>query len=196
MNNKLFSFLRVVVSAFMKIFCPWSCSGAENVPKGPVVLCGNHTALGDPLYVVCSFLDGEQAHIMAKNEIMSWPLIGWLARKAGVIGVKRGKSDVTAIKESMRVLKDGEKLLLFPEGTRVKDGQKADARTGAAMLATRTGVPILPVYISPRKKGERVKVVFGIPYVPEFSGRKATPEDLHRITDDLMSRIHALGGEG
>lgn len=196
MNNKLFSFLRFVVKVFMKIFCPWTCSGAENVPEGPVVLCGNHTALGDPLYVVCSFRNGEQAHIMAKNEIMMWPVIGWLARKAGVIGIKRGKSDVTAIKESLRVLKDGEKLLLFPEGTRVKDGQKAEAHTGGAMLATRTGVPILPVYISPRKKGERVKVVFGQPYMPEFAGRKATPEELHKISNDLMDRIHALGGEG
>jgi len=53
----------------------------------------------------------------------------------------------------------------------------------------------MPVYISPRQNGKKVKVVFGQPYFPEFSGRKATPEELHKITDDLMERIYALGGE-
>lgn len=195
MKNKLYAFVRPIVHLFLRIFFPWSHSGAERVPEGPAVLCGNHTALGDPFYVICSLKKGEQTHVMAKAEIIQWPVVGWIARKAGVIGIKRGKSDVTAIKESMRVLKDGEKLLLFPEGTRVKSGESAAAHTGAAMLATRVGVPIVPVYISPRKTGVRTQVVFGEAYMPEFSGRKATPEELHRISDDLMDRIRRLGGE-
>lgn len=193
--NKFYAVLYCILWAVFKVFSPWEASGTENIPEGGLLICGNHTSLGDPLYVLLSLGCRRQAHVMAKNEIMKLPVIGWLVRKAGVIGVKRGKSDVTAIKESMRVLKDGERLLLFPEGTRVKEGQSAEARTGGAMLATRTGVPILPVYISPRKKGEKVKVVFGQPYMPEFAGRKATPEELHRISDDLMDRIHALGGK-
>lgn len=194
MKNKLYSILLPIVRAFLRVFCPWTASGAEYVPEGPAVLCGNHTALGDPLYVVCSLKKGEQSHVMAKEEVMGWPVIGWLLKKLGVIGVKRGRSDVGAIKESMRVLKNGERLLLFPEGTRVKEGQQAAAHTGAAMLATRIGVPIVPVYISPREKGKKVRVVFGKPYEPEFSGRKATPEELHAISDDLMARIRELGG--
>ena len=195
MKNKLYAFLVPIVKCFFKVFHPWEFTGTENVPEGPVVLCGNHTAFGDPLYVVCSLNRYQQMHVMAKEEVMNWPVIGFLLKKLGVIGIKRGKSDVAAIKESMRVLKNGEKLLLFPEGTRVKEGQSVEAHTGAAMFATRTGVPILPIYISPRKKGEKVKVVFGEPYMPEFEGRKATPEELHRISDDLMERIRRLGGK-
>ena len=196
MKNKFFAFLRALIQGFLSVFHPWTHEGVDHVPEGPVLFCCNHTSLGDPFYVLCSLPKRMQSHIMAKAEIMKWPLVGWLAQKAGVIGVRRGKSDVTAIKESMRVLKEGEKLLLFPEGTRVKKGESAEARTGAAMLATRVGVPMLPVYISPREKGKKVRVVFGEPFQPQFSGRKATPEELHRITDDLMSRIRLLGGNG
>jgi len=193
-NNRLYALGRIILKLFLKLFRPWESSGAERVPEGGAVLCGNHTAFSDPFYVMCSLGRHQQMHIMAKAEIMGWPVIGWLIRKAGVIGIKRGKSDVAAIKESMQVLRSGERLLLFPEGTRVKEGQQVEAHTGAAMLATRTGTPLLPIYISPRKKGEKVKVVFGEPYMAEFEGRKATPEELHRISADLMERIRLLGG--
>ena len=94
----------------------------------------------------------------------------------------------------MRVLKNGERLLLFPEGTRVRDGETGEAHTGAAMFATRTGAPIVPVYISPRKRWFRkTAVIFGQPYHPEFEGRRPTPEDYQRIADELMERIRALG---
>lgn len=195
MKNKMYSFLLPIIRFFLRLFCPWTCAGVNNVPDGAVLLCANHTALGDPFYVMCSLKRGEQTHVLAKDEIMNWPLIGLLAKAAGMIGVKRGKSDIAAIKESLRVLKSGEKLLLFPEGTRVKGGQNAEAHTGAAMLATRIGVPIVPIYISPRRPGEKVRVVFGESYIPEYTGNKATPEELRRITDDLMCRIRRLGGE-
>ena len=127
---------------------------------------------------------------------MKWPVVGWLLKKAGIIGIKRGKADVTAVKESMRVLRNGEKLLLFPEGTRVKEGEVSEAHTGAAMFATRTGAPILPIYIQPKKRlFRRTTVVFGQPYQPEFEGRKPTPEDYQRIADDIMRRIRELGGD-
>lgn len=157
-------------------------------------MCGNHTSLGDPLYVVCCMGWRRQTHVMAKEEIMKWPVIGWILKKAGIFGVKRGKADVAALKEALRVLRDGEKLLLFPEGTRVKEGETSEAHTGAAMFATRTGAPLLPVYISPKKQMFRkTTVIFGQPYHPAYEGRKATPEDYQRIADDLLVRIRTLG---
>lgn len=194
--NKVYAVLYCIIWVYMKLFFRWEVSGAENIPDGGLLICGNHTTMGDPFYVLVSLGCHRQAHVMAKDEIMKWPVIGWIVKKAGVIGVKRGRSDVGAIKESMRVLKDGERLLLFPEGTRVKEGESVEAHNGAAMLATRTGVPILPVYISPRRKGEKVQVIFGKPFTPEFEGRKATPDDLRRISSDLMGQIRALGGNG
>jgi 1-acyl-sn-glycerol-3-phosphate acyltransferase len=131
---------------------------------------------------------------MAKEELMTTPVLGFILRHAGIIGVKRGKADVGAVKESLKVLKGGEKLLMFPEGTRVKEGETGEAHTGAALFATRAHVPLVPIYISPKKRWFRkTAVIFGQPYEPEYEGRKPTPEDYRRIADDLMVRIQALG---
>jgi 1-acyl-sn-glycerol-3-phosphate acyltransferase len=192
--NKMYAVLYPILWFFMKLFHPWSVSGRENIPEGGVLLCGNHSTLGDPIYVVCAVGRKPQLHILAKEELMNVPVIGFILKHAGIIGIKRGKADVGAIKESLRVLKNGEKLLLFPEGTRVKEGQTGQAHTGAALFATRAHVPIVPIYISPKKRWFRkTEVIFGQPYEPEYEGRKPTPEDYQRIADDLMVRIRALG---
>ena len=192
--NKVYAVLYPLIWIFMKLFHPWKAVGVENIPEGAALICGNHTSLGDPLYVVCCMGWKMQTHVMAKEEIMKWPVIGWLLKKAGIFGVKRGKADVTALKEALRVLRNGEKLLLFPEGTRVKEGEASEAHTGAAMFATRTGAPLVPVYISPTKRlFRRTTVIFGQPYNPAYEGRKATPDDYQRIADDLLARLRALG---
>lgn len=192
--NKVYAVIYPLIWIFMRLFHPWKAVGVENIPEGAALMCGNHTSLGDPLYVVCCMGWKRQTHVMAKEEIMKWPVIGWLLKKAGIFGVKRGKADVAALKEALRVLRDGEKLLLFPEGTRVKEGEVSEAHTGAAMFATRTGAPLLPVYISPKKRiFRKTTVIFGQPYNPAYEGRKATPEDYQRIADDLLVRIRSLG---
>lgn len=192
--NKLYAVIYPILWIFMKLFHPWKTTGREHIPEGGALLCGNHTSIGDPVYVVCAIGHRPQVHVLAKEELMKTPVLGFILKKAGIIGVKRGKADVSAIKESMRVLKNGEKLLLFPEGTRVKEGETGEAHTGAAMFATRTGVPIVPIYISPKKRWfRRTEVRFGEAYRPEYEGRRPTPEDYQRIADDLMARVQALG---
>lgn len=194
MRNKVYSVLYPIIWIFMKILHPWNAVGADNIPEGAALICGNHSTLGDPLYVVCCMGSKRQTHVMAKAEIMRWPVVGFLLKKAGIIGINRGKSDMGAVKECLRVLKNGEKLLMFPEGTRVKNGESSEAHTGAAMFATRTGTPLVPVYISPKKRRFRkTTVVFGQPYYPEFEGRKPSADDYQRIADDLLVRINALG---
>lgn len=192
--NKLYAVLYPLVWIFMRIFHPVKVWGRENIPEGGVLLCGNHTTLGDPIYVVCAIGHKPQVRVMAKEELMHAFFIGFILRHVGVIGVKRGKADVGAVKEGMKALKNGEKLLLFPEGTRVREGETAEAHTGAAMFSTRTGVPLLPVYITPKKRlFRKIDVIFGEPYMPEFQGRRPTPDDYERIAKDLMVRIHKLG---
>lgn len=194
MKNRVYAVLYLIIWVFMRIFHPWKAIGVENVPEGAALMCGNHTTLGDPFYVVCCLGRKRQTHVMAKAEAMKWPVIGFLLKKAGIIGVNRGKSDMAAVKECLKVLRGGEKLLMFPEGTRVREGQVSEVQTGAAMLATRTGVPLVPVYIPAKKRRFRkTTVVFGEPYYPEFEGRKPSAGDYQRIADDLLVRIRALG---
>ena len=194
MRNKVYSVIYPLIWIFMRLFHPWRAEGVDNIPEGQAVICGNHTTLGDPLYVVCAMGGRRQTHVMAKAEVMKWPVVGFLLKKAGIIGVNRGKSDMAAVKECLKVLRGGEKLLMFPEGTRVREGQVSEVQTGAAMLATRTGVPLVPVYIPAKKRRFRkTTVVFGEPYYPEFEGRKPSAGDYQRIADDLLVRIQALG---
>ena len=99
-----------------------------------------------------------------------------------------------AVKTALKLLKDGNKLLMFPEGTRVREGEDVAAKTGAAMFATRTGVPLVPIYVQRKKRlFARNVVVIGQPYHPQYAGRKPTPDELDAITGDLMDRVHALG---
>ena len=192
--NKVYAVIYPFVWIFMKIFHPWRAIGLENVPEGAMLLCGNHTTIGDPVYVVCCMGRRRQLHVIAKEEILKWPVIGFVLKKAGMFGVKRGKPDVATMKAALRVLKGGERLLMFPEGTRVKEGQVSEAHTGAAMFSTRTGVPVVPLYITPKKRlFRKTTVIFGEPYHPEFEGSKPTQEDYRRIAEDLMDRIRALG---
>ena len=110
-----------------------------------------------------------------------------------MFGVDRGHADMHAVKTALKLLKDGNKLLMFPEGTRHQDGEFGDAKTGAAMLAVRTGVPIVPIYMPAEKKWFRLNpVVFGQPYYPKVAGRKGTAEEYRAIAEDLMRRIEAL----
>lgn len=188
-----YSILYTVIWPFFNLVHPGKAIGREHIPEGAALVCGNHTRMSDPIFMVFAFGRKHQLRPMAKAEAMRIPVIGWLLKKAGVFGVERGKSDVGAIKHAIKLLKSGEKVVIFPEGTRHRDGEGGDAKTGAAMLAVRTGVPLVPVYIPAEKKWfGRTPVVIGEPYYPRVAGKKGTQEEYRAIADDLMARIQAL----
>ena len=189
-----FRFLYIVIHPFFCFFRPIYAVGRENIPEGAVVICPNHSTIGDPFYVVFAFGRKFPMRDIAKIQIMRVPIIGWVLKKAGVFGVDRGSADIKSVKTALKLLKDVNKLLIFPEGTRVQEGESAEAKGGAALFATRTNTPLLPVYIQRKKRlFSRNVVVIGQPYYPSYAGRKPTAEELQIITEDLMARIHALG---
>lgn len=186
--------LYCVVWPFFKLFHPSKAIGREHIPEGAAILCPNHTRMSDPFFVVFAMGLSIRPRVMAKAELMGVPVIGWILKKAGVFAVERGKSDVGAVKEAIKCLKGGDKLLLFPEGTRHKDGTIDESgKTGAAMFAVRTGSPIVPIYIPAEKRWFRpTPVVFGEPFFPQTEGRKGSAEEYKAIAKELMSRIAAL----
>ena len=191
--NIIYILAYIVLWPAFRIFKPTRCINKKNFPEGGALLCANHTRMSDPLFVAYALGLKHQIHVMAKEEVMHWPIIGWILRHGGIFGVKRGQADVAAVRTAMKYLKDGEKLLMFPEGTRHLDGEFGDAKTGAAMLAVRTGVPIVPVYLPAEKRWFRfTPVAFGEPYHPKVAGRKGTTEEYRAIAEDLMERIEAL----
>ena len=189
-----FHLLYCVVWPYFRLIHPVRAVGRENIPEGPAVICPNHTTAGDPFYVVFAFGFRWPMRAMAKMEIMRMPFIGWILSKAGVFGVNRDNTDLKAVKTAMKFLKEGDKLLMFPEGTRVHEGEDIQAKAGAALFATRAGAPLLPVYIQSKKKlFRRNTVVIGEPYYPKYEGRKPSAEELQVMAQELMDRVQALG---
>ncbi len=191
----LYSASKIVfnMASFLK---PKRIYGVENVPEGPAVICANHVHFSDPFYIVHAIPRRHKIWIMSKEEVSRWPVVGPLLKWSEfIIFVKRGKSDVGAVKNALKALKGGEKLLIFPEGTR--HDEIGEGKTGAAMMAIRTGSPILPVHISPQRKlFHPIEIRFGEPYMPFTEDRKANAEDYQIATDALMEKIKALGQEG
>ena len=169
--------------------------GRENIPPdGSYVICPNHSGLMDPVWVIIAMRIGHIPRIMAKKELMEKPVLGWILAHIGVIGVDRGNADIHAIKEGLRCLKNGQQLLIFPEGTRKKPGKTVTAKRGAVTLAQRTDVPILPVYLTEKRRPfGPMTCVFGEPYHLDFGGQKPTDEQLEAATQELMEKIYRMG---
>lgn len=169
--------------------------GRENLPsEGSYLLCPNHCGMADPFWVVVAMKKDFIPRIMAKKELMDIPVLGWALRKIGVFGVDRGGADVNAVKQGIRCLRDGQPLLIFPEGTRVKEGKRIDPKGGAILLANRTDKPIVPVYITTNRRPFcPVTCIYGEPYKPDFGGEKPTEEQLLQASRELMDRIYKMG---
>ena len=182
-TDRLYHIVFWPVAFFFSIFHPVRTIGRERIPEGAAV--------------IAAFGYRNPLRIMAKEELFHIPVLGWLLIKFGMFGVNRGQSDISAIKRAIKVLKEGCKLMLFPEGTRVtRDEDRPEVKTGVVMFAHRTGAPLIPVYIPRRKHWFRpTSAIIGEAYYPDLPEKHATQEDYQRVADDLMERIYALRGD-
>lgn len=146
----------------------WKISGRDQVPrKGGLILASNHISFWDPPLIACAF--PREVHFLAKEELFSKPPgLGPLIRGVNAIPIRRGVADLAGLSRALDVLKKGGCLLLFPEGSRMKDGELHPARPGVGLLASGADVPVLPCYISgsnrPGKwwrRAARVRITFG-----------------------------------
>lgn len=193
-KNRFYFWIRRIFGPLFKFFFPLDVKGLENVPDEPVVLCGNHSSALDPIMVVAAESPTFSMRIMAKQQLMKIPVVGWFLRKMGAFGVDRGNSDINAVKTSIRALRDGCHLLIFPEGTRVKEGETVEIKGGAAMIAVRAGVRMLPVFIDRKKRlFSKTRIIFGRPYEPVYTGRKGTAEEYQANAEEIMRQVYELG---
>ncbi len=168
--------------------------GRENVPDGAVVVAGNHSSFTDPIWIHIGMMTKRMPLTMAKKELFNRCLIGKLLSKFGAFPVDREGNDIQAIKTSLQCLRENNKLVIFPEGTRVRHGKASEPHKGAVMLACRAKVDILPVYITAKKKFlGPIDIVIGKPYTPKTEGGKPTPEELDKLTQEMMDMIYRMG---
>jgi 1-acyl-sn-glycerol-3-phosphate acyltransferase len=171
----------------------WQINGRENMPfQGGVVVVSNHTSLWDSLIIGATF--DRIVCFMGKEELyIKNFLFTWFIKQLHTFPIKRGKTDRAAIKYALDILKKGGILGLFPEGTRSQSGDLQEARNGAAMLAIKTGVPVLPVGIIGSKGWGRMIVNVGKPIdTSKFASEKLSKESMQVLSNLFMEQIAHL----
>ena len=197
--HSLVALMRLALFCFAK----WTVIGTENIPENNgCVLVSNHIHIVDPPLVAASSRT-RRLRTMAKQELFDLPLIGWVFKAYGAYAVKRTGTGLKAMRDSLRLLDGGEAILLFAEGTRSRGGPLHPAQRGAALIALRSKLPVVPVSI----QGSNVRfpnIFFAwiLRRRPEITVEFGTPIDLGHIeanvngaaeaTDAIMREI-ALG---
>ncbi|MFQ5882670.1 MAG: lysophospholipid acyltransferase family protein [Candidatus Methylomirabilales bacterium] len=198
----LYRALQVFLPLIMPVF-RFEVVGKEEVPTtGGVILAANHVSYVDPLFIGVALVE-RQLHFMAKEELFRSRFLGALIRNLHAFPVRRGQVDHSAVRQCLRLLGEGEALLMFPEGTRGNGMALQEAEEGIGLLAVRSGCPVVPVYVRgtdkilPRGKPipriHPVTVYFGQPLrlAFEVSGRESR-WGYRRLSEQVMKGITEL----
>lgn len=194
MNIKFYKFARCLLRGFMAVVHPIRIHGKENIPAGgPCIVCGNHISLRDPL-LVASCMDAP-LRFMGKKELWENAILRPLLDNLGGFPVDRGASDTSALRTAVGILKDGDILGIFPEGTRIEDDGKQHAiQSGVASIALRGKARLVPLYIQgPYKLFRPIHITFGAPL--DFSTHEGRIDRaaIDRATAEIGDAIWALG---
>jgi 1-acyl-sn-glycerol-3-phosphate acyltransferase len=171
--------------------------GEQRVPeKGAVIVAANHRRFLDPVFV--SMAVPRRVRWMAKKELFAFPF-GKLFAFAGAFPVDRQGGGRAALRTALAFLDEGRALGIFPEGTRRKQGHFLEAKSGAALLAARSGAPVLPVFAAPipgparRLCGEKFRVYVGYPMTVDNAARGEG--GYRRVADEILRKVYALSQE-
>ncbi len=171
--------------------------GLDNIPnEGAVIIAANHLSIWDPIVIGAAVK--RPINFMAKAELFNNFLFSFILRNLNAFPVKRGAADRAALRTSLDLLNQGQVLGIFPEGTRNKDGL-AKVQNGAAMIALKSGAPIVPVAcIGTNQKiplgwFRPLVVSIGNPiFMDEYAGKKINSVTLGEVSEDIMKEINRL----
>jgi 1-acyl-sn-glycerol-3-phosphate acyltransferase len=192
-----YRFFRWTMRALGILFLGFEVHGEERAPeKGPVIVAANHRRFFDPVFV--SMAVPRRVRWMAKKELFAFPF-GRLFTFTGAFPVDRQGGGRAALRTGLGFLAEGRALGIFPEGTRRKERLSLEAKSGAALLASRSGAPVLPVFAdripgpAARLRGEKFRIYIGYPTTIDN-----TPKGRHgyrRVADEILRRVYALPQE-
>ena len=175
-------------------------TGLENIPKeGGIIFCSNHIAAKDPIMIAAACK--RQIRFVAKKELFSVPVLGWIIKKLDAIQLNRGGADVGAIRKSIDAVKAGSALAIFPQGHRYPGVNPATTPTknGAALIAYQSGCDVIPVCIKTKKFKygffRKIEIIFGKAIKnSEFEFVNGGSEEYKAATDKIFKAVLSLGG--
>lgn len=196
----LYRLVQLFALTIFRTFFGLTIKGRENVPvKGAFILASNHQSWFDPPIVGSSC--PREIFFAAKKELFKTPILGPVVKFLNSIPVRRSGSDREALEMIEEVLKHGFGVIIFPEGTRFLDGKLRPAKPGIGLIAVKSGVPIVPVYVRNSAKLRRqfwrrsLQITYGKPFLPP------TPKDgvehkevIRNFAQVVMEHIALTGG--
>lgn len=194
-----YRFTTTLFFILFKIFFGFKIDGLEKVPqKGSVIIVSNHISHLDPL-VIGAAIRKRQSTFMAKRGLFKIPLIGAFV-KTFSFPVDRDTPQPSTIKEAVRRLKNGELIIMFPEGGRSRDGSLLNAKRGTGLIAALSGAKIIPAYIDGTNTAlpvgvkfirlSKIRIIFGNPI--EIKGEESGKDFQERIGNDIIKEIRNL----
>jgi 1-acyl-sn-glycerol-3-phosphate acyltransferase len=188
--SSLYRFLGVVSRPFVYGLFRLEARGLERLPRGGFVLAANHVSNFDPWPLGMPFLPDRWLRFMAKSELYWWPL-SLVLEAGGAFRVRRGAGDAEAIATAVELVRAGEIVVMFPEGTRRRKGLRkkwtARPHSGAARIAHLADAPLVPAAIKGTEHLAHLaqwKVVYGESFAPGENAQEATERLMHEI--DLL----------
>ncbi|MGE7621571.1 lysophospholipid acyltransferase family protein [Viridibacillus sp. NPDC096237] len=185
-----YQFAKSVVFTALKPIYRMEVIGLENFPKeGGILLCSNHIDALDP--PVVGITSPRPVNFMAKEELFKLPILKKILPSVHAFPVKRGLSDRQALRTALELLKKGQVVGIFPEGTRNKTGTLGKGFSGAGFFALKGEANVMPcAIIGPYKPFRRLKVVYGKPIdIAPYRERRAKAEE---VTEVIMASIQEL----
>ena len=192
----MFAVVRYAVFGIYKLFYNFHIEGIENIPQDkPFIIASNHRSYADPVIITMPMR--LPVSYMAKEELFKNKLAGWFISILGAFPVKRGAGDMAVIDKSVKLLENGRNVVIFPEGTRSKDGKVGRGKSGVALIAAKSGADVLPCGIV--FEGEklhfrsRLTLKFGkVIKAEEIQIEDTSPRELKAVKTRIMGAITEL----
>lgn len=203
-NPVVYHISRVFFLCYLRVFHRYEAHGRKHVPReGGCILISNHASFLDPIAVCCNIWN-RHIYFLARDTLFKQSqFMKWWAIAVGTLPIDRTKGDIRALKGAINLVRQGNILCLFPEGTRTRDGRLQPVKAGIGFLIEKAGVPVIPAYVSgtfeafPHDarwiKPRKIVTCFGKPVMPaDCAVFKDDPERHQKIADLVMARIAAL----
>ncbi len=185
----------LAILPFLIIF-PIIVRGRKNMPKGKMLFCCNHQSNWDVLLIAAK-IPGRRFYFMSKESLFKNKFCSFILKKLGAYPVSRNKTDISAIKKTLSLLKDEKAICLFPEGARLKTEDSNELRDGAIIFALKSKAPIVPAcFIKKPKPFCFNKLIIGKPFnlseMEEFKEKKITVELIEKGREILRKKMFGL----
>lgn len=184
-------FFRAIIKFYYTVLFNIKIHDIDKLPsEGSYMICSNHMSAQDPLIIGVSLKPFITC--MAKKELFKYKITDWFFRVNGAFPVDRNANDISAIKTAIKNLKNGQPVLMFPEGTRNKTKTPLDAKPGVAMIAIRSKVPVVPITLSGDYRLFRtIHLTIGDTiYLDDYYGKKLSSEEYQQISQNIINKIY------